>query len=110
MTATHQIETNATQSLAERCLTSCRKLVGQIERTKNAIAAEFRGMMGRHQHVLQLALNEAEALAWETGFPSLVFPTLAAEKAEEVAAWHKRQLSGKLRFTESQSEALRLIG
>ncbi len=88
--------------MAEFCLASCRKLISQMERTKNAIAAEFRGMMGKHQHVLQLALNEAEALAWETGFPSLVFPTLAAEKAQAVAAWHERQLSGALRRTESR--------
>jgi hypothetical protein len=38
-----------------------------------------------------LALNEAEALAWETEYPYLVFPTLAAEKAQAVAKWQVRQ-------------------
>jgi len=41
--------------------------------------------------MLHLALNEAEALAGETGFPLLVFPELAREKAESVAAWGRRQ-------------------
>ena len=31
--------------------------------------------------ILHLALNEAEALAWQNGFPELIFPTLALEKA-----------------------------
>lgn len=47
----------------------------------------------RHQRVLRLALNEAESIAWQTGFPQLVFPVLAKEKAEAVAAWSRRQNS-----------------
>lgn len=71
----------------------CRKLLAQMERTKNAIVSEFRGVLGAHEQVLRLALNEAEALAWESGYPNLVFPTLAEEKAQAVAAWHRRQES-----------------
>jgi hypothetical protein len=41
--------------------------------------------------LLELAMNEAEALAWQTDFPQLFFPTLAAEKAGAVAGWHARQ-------------------
>ena len=73
------------------CLASCRKVITQIEETKNEILAEFREAIERHEHVLHLALNEAEALAWQTDFPQLVFPTLATEKAQAVAAWHSRQ-------------------
>jgi hypothetical protein len=43
--------------------------------------------------VLELAVNEAEALAWQTGFPQLLFPTLAVEKARAVATWHEHQQS-----------------
>jgi hypothetical protein len=75
------------------CLASCRKLLAQIEKTKNAIVAEFRETLGDHEQMLRLALNEAEALAWQTSFPHLIFPTLALEKAQAVAAWHTRQRS-----------------
>src|SRR5262245_13282053 len=75
------------------CLAACRKLFAQIERTKEAIVADFRDALKDQEHLLHLALNEAEALAWQTGFPELVFPTLATEKVEAVAAWHARQQS-----------------
>ena len=75
------------------CLASCRKLLAQIQKTKDAIVAEFRETLGEHEQMLHLALNEAEALAWETTYPQLIFPTLAAEKAQAVASWHRRQQS-----------------
>jgi|SRR6185369_14749091 hypothetical protein len=75
------------------CLASCRKILTQIEQTKNTILAEFREAIEQHEHLLHLALNEAEALAWQTDFPQLVFPTLASEKAQTVAAWYARQKS-----------------
>ncbi len=83
----------AEKSFATVCLESCRKLISQLQKTKEAIMAEFGGRLQEHEHVLHLALNEAESLAWDSGFPHLVFPTLATEKAEEVAAWHARQQS-----------------
>jgi hypothetical protein len=73
------------------CLASCRKLLRQIKGIKARILAEFRQSLQEHEHVLELALNEAEALAWQSGFPALLFPVLAAEKADTVAAWHARQ-------------------
>jgi len=68
---------DARPTLANICLTSCRKLVAQIEQTKDAILAQFRKKFEAHEHLLRLALNEAEAIAWETDFPHLVFPLLA---------------------------------
>ena len=79
--------------LVQTCTDSCRKLVAGMRRAKAALVAEFRERSDRDERMLQLALNEAEALAWQTGFPSLVFPTLAREKAESVAAWSRRQRS-----------------
>jgi hypothetical protein len=38
-----------------------------------------------------LALNEAEALAWQTPYPHLFFPMLAEEKAASVKQWSARQ-------------------
>lgn|SRR5690348_2300706 len=82
-----------------RCVASCRKLLAQIEDVRGQVAAEFRGRLEEHKHVLDLALNEAEALAWESGYPQLFFPALAAEKASAVTGWHLRQQSLRQRTT-----------
>jgi hypothetical protein len=78
-------------NFSDRCVASCRKLLAQIADVKENIVSEFRGRVQEHQHVLELALNEAEALAWQTDFPQLLFPTLALEKASAVTGWHYRQ-------------------
>jgi hypothetical protein len=36
-------------------------------------------------------LNEAEALAWQTDYPQLFFPTLAMEKVQAVVSRRPRQ-------------------
>jgi hypothetical protein len=80
-------------NFSERCVASCRKLLAQIENVKAQVMAEFRDRLDGHQRLLELAINEAEALAWQTEFPQLLFPTLALEKARAVAGWHFRQQS-----------------
>jgi hypothetical protein len=85
--------TSTRRTLGSVCLDCCRKVLSQIESAKAGILAEFRETLAGHEHVLELALSEAEALAWQTGFPQLVFPTLATEKARAVATWHSRQQS-----------------
>ena len=84
-------DTSPGATLAKACLVSCQKLVAQIQKTKDTILDEFREALGAQDHLLRLALNEAEALAWQTAYPHLVFPALAAEKAQAVATWHARQ-------------------
>src|SRR5207244_11387602 len=84
---------NSARPTLKFCVASCRKLVAQLDQVKNAILADFRGMFGGQDHLLRLALNEAEALAWQTDYPHLVFPTLATEKAQGLAAWEARQCS-----------------
>ena len=81
---------------ANKCVSSCQKLVAQIKKTKDNIRAEYRETVKAHEQLLHLALNEAEALAWETSYPHLVFPTLALEKAQAVANWdaHQRAIRG----------------
>ena len=93
MNAFHPTRNDTTPgaTLAKACLASCQKLVAQMQKTKDAILAEFREALGAQDHLLRLALNEAEALAWQTAYPHLVFPALAAEKAQAVATWHARQ-------------------
>jgi hypothetical protein len=84
---------NAETTIANRCVQSCKKLLGEIERAKNKIAAEFREIVETNQKSFQLALNEAEALAWQTEYPQLFFPDLAVEKIKAVATWQTRQQS-----------------
>src|SRR5437899_2147715 len=84
---------NSARPALKICVASCRKLVVQFDQIKNAILADFRGMFRGQEHMLRLALNEAEALAWQTDYPHLVFPTLAMEKAQGLAAWNARQRS-----------------
>jgi len=84
---------NPQMNFGGRCVASCRKILAQLEDVKAQVVAEFRDQLEDHQHVLELALNEADALAWQTGFPQLLFPTLAVEKAHAVTGWYLRQQS-----------------
>lgn len=58
---------------------------------KEALLREFIAESNTDGRLLRLALNEAEALACQSGFPELIFPLLAIEKAQAVRAWSKRQ-------------------
>lgn len=73
------------------CSASCQKLLNKLQLLKKGLLSEFNHRADAQDRMLQLALNEAEALARETGFPLLTFPVLAREKAESVAAWRDRQ-------------------
>jgi hypothetical protein len=84
---------NAEQTIGNRCVQSCKKLLAGIEQAKNKIADEFREIVEANQKTFQLALNEAEALAWQTDYPQLLFPTLAVEKVQAVATRRVRQQS-----------------
>jgi len=81
-------------TIVETCKASCRKIVERLAAMKESIVSEFRHSFGVEEHLLRLALNEAEALAWQTGVPQLVFADLAAEKAQALANWqvHQNQL------------------
>src|SRR5690349_16548707 len=81
-------------NFVSRCADFCQSLVARIDKARENILAELRTQFGIQDHLLRLALNEAEALAWESGFPQLVFPELAREKAQALATWqgHQREL------------------
>jgi hypothetical protein len=86
-----EINENNSSDFATLCLDSCRKLLDRIEQVKLAVLDEFRDTMDAHNQMVRLAVNEAEALAWETDYPHLLFPALAQEKAEQVTTWETRQ-------------------
>lgn len=75
------------------CRASCQKILAQVARVKEAIFAESSHTFQSQERLLRLALNEAEAAARQTMYPHLVFPTLAMEKVQAVAAWNRHQES-----------------
>lgn len=72
-------------------LGACERVLNAIEQAKESVKAQFSSLRETHEHMLQLALNEAEALAWQTTYPHLLFPTLAVEKVQAVNTWAVRQ-------------------
>jgi hypothetical protein len=85
-TARNRAKRTARAVAAER-----RELAVQFTNIKNGLAREFGTALGGHGQLLKSALNEAEALAWQTGYPHLFFPVLAEEKALSVNRWAARQ-------------------
>ena len=81
----------AGRTFSPSCLRSCRRILAPIRKTKAGILAESRNKLAADQRMLRLALNEAEAVAWQTAYPHLVFPALAAEKVQAVVDWNRRQ-------------------
>jgi hypothetical protein len=69
----------------------CRKIRAQIAGVKEMIFAESNRAFSAPERLVRLALNEAEAAAWQTQYPHLVFPALATEKVQAVAAWGAHQ-------------------
>jgi len=69
----------------------CRELAVQMANIKNGLVREFGTALGGHGPLLRSALNEAEALAWQTPYPHLIFPVLAHEKEAAVNRWAARQ-------------------
>lgn len=62
-----------------------------IAKVRALVEREFSILLEQEPRLLRQALNEAEAIAWQTGFPQLVFPSLALEKARAIATWERRQ-------------------
>jgi hypothetical protein len=69
-----------------------------IQQARKALIERHPAARNGQRHLFHLALNEAEALAWQTPFPHLVFPALAEEKIRELHLWQDRQ-----RFVRRQS-------
>jgi hypothetical protein len=93
MNTTNENTNDAKQTFTDRCRQSCKALFAEIEQAKNMIVNDFHETLDTHGNLFRLALNEAEALAWQTEYPHLVYPTLAMERVQAVVAWRRRQQS-----------------
>jgi len=78
-------------AFSKACIKCYRKIMGQIQNAREMLLAEARETLAGQEKLLRLAVNEAEAIAWRTLYPQLVFPALAVEKIRGVATWNDRQ-------------------
>jgi hypothetical protein len=88
-----EAKTVTRNTLRQACTDCYQKVLGQITTAKEMIFAESQQALTAPERLLRLALNEAEALAWQTTYPHLIFPTLATEKIQAVAVWNANQQS-----------------
>ena len=79
------------KAVANICAESCRKIAAQIEEVKQRFVVDLRQTLDVPDRIFQLVLNEAVALAWQTGYPQLFFPGLATEKIQSAVEWSARQ-------------------
>ena len=90
---TNRVENNETNEnpFTTFCANYCRKLLSEIQKSKQNLLAKFHSAFAGQEQLLRLAVNEAEAVAFLTDYPHLVFPTLALEKVQGVANWRAHQ-------------------
>lgn len=81
----------AVSLLKNACAACYRTALARIAEARESILTEARETLAVQDKLLRLALNEAEALAAQTAYPYLLFPALAMEKVQSVAAWNARQ-------------------
>lgn len=86
MNTEEKIVKNVVKIVPDSWIASGQKLIMGIEQAKRSLAAEHQ--LALPERLFQVALNEAEALAWETEYPQLVFPALAEEKIAAVSSWY----------------------
>lgn len=70
---------------------ACAKITRFLDTVKREVFTDFQDALGANEQLLRLAIIEADALARQTGFPHLVFPLLAEEKARNAARWQFHQ-------------------
>jgi hypothetical protein len=66
-------------------------MLPHVAEVKSAVLRECGDCLRPHDRLFRGALIEAEALAWQTPYPGLLFPVLAQEKAQAVRNWLARQ-------------------
>jgi hypothetical protein len=88
-----EAKTATRNALRQACADCYQKVLARITTAKEMIFAESQLALTAPERLVRLALNEAEALAWQTTYPHLLFPALATEKVQAVAVWNATQQS-----------------
>ena len=78
-------------AVGSRC---CQRVLARLAAVKARVEREFGPTTAGNDQLLRAAVIEAEALAWQTPYPHLLFPVLAEEKAAEARKWavHQRAI------------------
>jgi hypothetical protein len=63
----------------------------EVPHARRRIENDFAKLRRVEPRISRLVLNEAEAIAWQSGWPDLVFPALAEEKLLALSAWRRAQ-------------------
>lgn len=79
------------RKLQQVCAPCYQAVLNHISTVRSRIEEAFSRTLHGHERLLQSALAEAEALAFQTAYPHLLFPTLAEEKAAGVQQWAEHQ-------------------
>jgi hypothetical protein len=86
-------ESSSNQNFAAACFGACEKIAHQLSQAKASLVAEFKDALKNREELLRNAIVEADALAWQTDYPHLLFPSLANEKLQTALGWQLRQQS-----------------
>jgi hypothetical protein len=80
--------------LRAACAYCYQEALRRLTAVKARVEREFGQEMAGYEPLLKAAINEAEAVAWQTPYPHLFFPVLAEEKAAEAQQWagHQRAI------------------
>ncbi len=83
--------------LQSACGYCYQRVLGRLADIRATVEREFSRRMGGYEQLLKSAVNEAEALAWQTPYPHLLFPVLAEEKATAAQQWtaHQRAVQAR---------------
>ena len=84
---------SSNQNFTATCIGACEKIADQIVQAKDSLVTEFKDAFKTQEALLRLAIVEADALAWQTEYPHLIFPSLAIEKLQAAIGWQSRQQS-----------------
>jgi uncharacterized protein (DUF1810 family) len=82
------------RTLQRACTPCYQAIIDQLSAIRSRVERKFSQAVSGYEEVLRSALAEAEALAWQTPYPHLLFPALAEEKAASVQKWaaHQREV------------------
>lgn len=84
-------ELNSLRRLESVCEDCYQRVLRRLAMVRAGVEHEFSRRMAGDEQLLKAAINEAEALAWQTPYPHLLFPALAEEKAAAAQQWAARQ-------------------
>ena len=74
------------QCVADIPIPFCSKLVSSLGKLKRRLQQKYELALPGRSHLIRAAVDEAEALAWQTPFPHLFLPDLAEARLAEIVA------------------------